>query len=217
MENFFLPRIIRQNSFEKDNAGLLVIDMQFFSAHPCYSWGLFLKKNYPEAHEYYFSRIEDVLIPNINKLIGYFKETGLTVIFITVGSFSEKGDFLRNDDNEIPPMVSQGTFEHRIIDGLFFDKRRDISLNKNSRSPFNSTGLDLFLKKKGLKNLFLTGVHTSSCIDLTAKYAVDLGYNAIIVEDGTATFSEKLHEATLETYSVFFGEVMDSNEILKAF
>lgn len=216
-----IPKLTGDYSIEVDKSALLVVDMQNFSINTEYGWGQFLKENNLSIYSYFYDRLKEIVIPNTNKLIAKFKSKNLNVIYITVGSYSQKDyNFLRSNlsneaKEQIPPIAINGTIEHEISSKISLDKNDDIIINKISKSPFNSTGLDLLLKKMDLKYLFVTGVHTSSCVDLTARHAVDLGYHAIIIDDASATFTQELHESCLLSYEVFFDNVMLTNEVLK--
>ncbi|MBC7770156.1 MAG: cysteine hydrolase [Phycisphaerales bacterium] len=59
-------------------------------------------------------------------------------------------------------------------------------------SGFANTDLDFLLKQKGISHVILIGLIANTCIEGTARNAVDLGYHVTLVRDATAAFS---HEA----------------------
>lgn len=53
-------------------------------------------------------------------------------------------------------------------------------------SGFANTNLDTLLKQKGIGRVILIGLIANTCIESTAKYAVELGYHVTLVRDATA-------------------------------
>lgn len=63
-------------------------------------------------------------------------------------------------------------------------------------SGFANTDLDMLLKQKGIRNVILVGLIANTCVEGTARYAVDLGYHVTLVRDATAAFSmDAMHAA----------------------
>ena len=60
--------------------------------------------------------------------------------------------------------------------------------NDPSRSV--STGLDIFLKDRGIENLFVVGLATDYCVFWTCQDAVELGYKTYVVVNGTRVIDE---------------------------
>lgn len=56
-------------------------------------------------------------------------------------------------------------------------------------SGFANTNLDTLLKQKGVTRLILIGLIANTCIETTAKFAVELGYHVTLVRDATAAAS----------------------------
>lgn len=56
-------------------------------------------------------------------------------------------------------------------------------------SGFANTNLDTLLKQKGITRLILIGLIANTCIETTAKFAVELGYHVTLVRDATAAAS----------------------------
>lgn len=67
----------------------------------------------------------------------------------------------------------------------------DIVIDKQNPSAFRNTDLKMILERNNISNLVIAGMQTEICINATAKHAIDLGYNVILVEDGHSTFDSK--------------------------
>ena len=68
-------------------------------------------------------------------------------------------------------------------------------MNKNPASPFNSTGIDHYLRNMALETLVIVGLATGACVMSTTRGAADRGYNCILVEDACATIDPVSHES----------------------
>ncbi len=65
-----------------------------------------------------------------------------------------------------------------------------------SSSGFANTDLDLQLRQHGITHLILIGMIANTCVETTAKFAVELGYHVTLVRDATAALSfEAMHAA----------------------
>ncbi|CAG9166552.1 cysteine hydrolase [Cupriavidus pampae] len=65
-----------------------------------------------------------------------------------------------------------------------------------AQSGFANTDLDFLLKQRGIRRIILVGVIANSCIESTARFAVELGYHVTLVPDAAAAFSpEGMHAA----------------------
>jgi nicotinamidase-related amidase len=58
---------------------------------------------------------------------------------------------------------------------------------KHHPNSFWETDLDARVRESGMKNLVLAGFMTHCCVNSTARGAFNLGYNATVIGDATAT------------------------------
>src|SRR5579862_9166197 len=79
---FTLPVIL-----EPSSTALVIVDMQYASAYRTTGLGRWLASQ-GRANEgnYRFDRIENLLIPNITRLLDFFRENDLRRIFVRLGS-----------------------------------------------------------------------------------------------------------------------------------
>jgi len=87
---------------------------------------------------------------------------------------------------------------------------------------FANTDLDLQLKKHGIHQLIVIGLIAHTCVEATARYAVELGYEVTVVKDATANYSDEEMHAALDVNSrncasaiVATNEVVESISSLK--
>ena len=84
-------------------------------------------------------------------------------------------------------------------------------------SGFANTDLDLRLRQAGIQSVILIGLIANTCIESTARFAVELGYHVTLVRDATAAFShEAMHAAHDIDAPSFAHAVLTTVELLAA-
>src|SRR5262245_65613311 len=66
------------------------------------------------------------------------------------------------------------------------------------QSGFANTDLDMQLKQYGVSHVVLAGLLANTCIDSTARFAMELGYHVTLVRDPTAAVTRDLAAAAKE-------------------
>ncbi|PTQ13573.1 isochorismatase [Sphingomonas oleivorans] len=84
-------------------------------------------------------------------------------------------------------------------------------------SGFANTDLDMLLKQKRISHVILIGLIANTCIETTARFAVELGYHVTLVRDATAAASrEVMHAAHDINAPTFAHAVLSTVELLAA-
>lgn len=154
-------------------------------------------------------------MPNIQGLLAFFREHGLRVVYLTVGS--EMADF----SDLLPHMRpfaesignTAGRREHEILDDLA-PAAGEAVLNKTTMSAFHSSGFERLMRAWGVEQLCFTGVSTNSCVEGTARDAADRGFRCLLVEDGCGAASRQLHEAACHNFQRLLGRVDSSARVI---
>jgi len=203
-------------TLEPGTTALAVIDMQYASACRTAGFGRWLEQNgrSPEG-AYRFDRIEGMLVPNIGRLLAFFREHDQPRLFIRLGAQMVGG-------RDLIPHVRSLERDFRNLHGNrefeFLDKLAprpgEPVLTKLSVSAFSSTGIDALLRNLGVHSVVFTGVSTSQCVDLTARDAADRGYNSLVVEDAVAEDRADFHAWTLEQFQRLFGRVASTDAVI---
>lgn len=95
--------------------------------------------------------------------------------------------------------------EHCLSDGVrgealvraLSPNEDDYFVLKPKHSAFYQTCLSLLLQHLGVEKLLLGGISTDSCVSFTAHDAFLRGYSLVVLEDGCAAMSAKLHRNAL--------------------
>jgi nicotinamidase-related amidase len=214
-------------SFEVDwqRAALVVIDLQNYGCNPGVGLMAMLTDRYPEIARYYLPRVSETVVPNARRLLDGFRAAGRRIVHTRHGALLADGSDMiarrrRRDVDALamtgtPALWHRGTFEHEIVEELA-PLTGELVIDKNTSSPFNSTGIESLLRNMELETLVLVGMATDMCVETTARDAADRGFNVIVVEDATATFFERHHRAALSGFARVFGQVWETARVLDA-
>src|SRR5690606_7700635 len=94
------------------------------------------------------------------------------------------------------PHCISGTCGCEVVEGIEAQPE-DKVVKKRRYSAFFGTDLDIYLREKGVEELYLVGVCTNICVLYTAADARNLGYSVKIFRDGVASFDDQAHEFAL--------------------
>ncbi len=106
-----------------------------------------------------------------------------------------------------------GTPESRIAPVLEPDLAR--TFRKWRYSPFSHPGIEDALRLEGIRQLVLVGVATHLCVESAARDAFDLGFQPFVIADATASHTEALHLAALETLAHGFAGILWTDDVVK--
>lgn len=200
------------------HTALLCIDLQYLDAAPGH--GVFRDAERSgvslEAQAYYFERLQSLVLPNVRRLQDSFRRRGLEVIHTRIQSLTRDGRDRSKGHKRLDLLASPGSREADFIESVAPQAERDeIVINKTASGVFSSTNLHYVLNNMGIESLFVVGVYTNECVETTVRDACDLGYLVTIIEDGCATVTPELHEASLATLRDRYARVMQLEETLK--
>jgi nicotinamidase-related amidase len=165
----------------KDRPALLIIDM--------------VKDNFDEKKGLPITPLAKAIIPAINRTIDAFRKAGWPIVFSTDAFHKE--DFIFT--GKMKPHSLAGTTGAEVIDELH-RLEEDYWLPKPRFSAFFKTGLENWLRDKGVTLCAVAGIATNFCVLTTAMDALCHGFKAVILEDCTAATSTQIHENTLNLY-----------------
>lgn len=160
------------------------------------------------------------IVEPINRLNAGVRARGGHVIWVTHANLGVRGKsdwscFFDNfvaDDVRARTIVSlsPGGEGQQIWPELTVDED-DIQILKNRYSALipGSSNLERVLSSLGITNLLITGTKTNVCCESTARDAMMMDFNVVMVSDGCAALSDDEHRATLETFIQQFGDVLD--------
>ena len=89
----------------------------------------------------------------------------------------------------------------------------DARFEKHTHNAFTDTGLDLWLRRRGIGKLIVSGIRTEQCCETTTRVASDLGYAVDFVTEATLTFP-MTHAGSGRTYTA--AEIKAHTELVLA-
>jgi len=202
------PKI--QETILSHNVALLCVDMQHFDAAEGYG---VLKDADRESVEYYFDRLKRVVIPNIEKLQGIFRQYKLEVLHTRIQSLTQDGRDRSAGHKRLgihaPPDSKSAEFLKEVapIDD-------EIVFNKTSSGVFTSTNIDYVLRNLGIESLFLCGVHTNECVSTAVRNACDEGYYVTLVADACAAVTPEQHFSALQAIRDRYARIQSTEEAI---
>lgn len=98
----------------------------------------------------------------------------------------------------------------------FLPQDNDIVVRQHwGQSGFANTDLDMQLKQHGISHVIVIGLLANTCIESTARFAMELGYHVTLVRDATAAFTRELmHSAHELNGPTFAHAIVTTNELL---
>lgn len=213
----------RQITFDLERTGIVVIDMQNDFCHAD-GWLSHIGVDVAPARK---------PIDRLRRLLPELRAQGVPVIWLNWGN--------RADRMNLPPSVlhvydpdarsvgigkplpkngahvlEQGSWAAAVVDELPAEDG-DIAIAKYRMSGFQDTELDSILRNLNLTTLLFAGVNADQCVMCTLQDASFLGYDAILLEDCSATTSPGYClDATLYNVRQCFGFVSSAAQILTA-
>jgi nicotinamidase-related amidase len=220
-----LPSLTRPiGKLDPERTALLVIDLQRYFVQPGYPFGRFIASVTPEGSGYYLKRVQDLVIPNTQRLLAAFRARGARIVYTEFGSalpdgrdmagWARRGNDMGRDTLGSPIYPPFGDDSCRVDDSVA-PEPGDLVVQKTTSGPLNSTRLDQTLHVLGIDTVIVAGVVTDVCVAQTTREFGDRDFDAIVVSDACATFDQQTHDVTLATIGATFGFVASTDQVLQ--
>jgi nicotinamidase-related amidase len=211
----YITAYMTERKVEPARAALLIIDMQYATGSRQGALGQKLLAEGSSLGNYRFDRIEQSVLPSVQRLRARFTALQRPVIHVTIGAAHPQAldapvhmrRLFVEFDNHL------GSRQHEILDELKPLPGEHV-VRKTTIGAFASTNIDSLLRALGCEQLYLAGVSTNMCVETTAREAADRGYLVTLVEDACGTTHEDLHQVTMRNFQRLFGRVRSCDEAL---
>ena len=207
-------------SFQPVRTALIVIDMQNDFCSP----GGFGERL---GNDIAMTR---AIIPQLHSLLGRFRALGLPIIHTREGHLPDLSDCPPNklersrlggaavgSEGPMGRILIRGEYGHAIIDELV-PKPGEWVIDKPGKGAFWRTDLEALLRSLDIQWLIVTGVTTHVCVHTTIREANDRGFDCLLVEDATAAYDLRDHEAAIRMtiqQGGIFGWAASTEEVLQ--
>jgi bifunctional isochorismate lyase/aryl carrier protein len=186
----------RGSNFNSTVSALLILDMQSY----------FLDQN---SHAFIPSA--EAIVPGLELLARTYYQNDLPVIFTQhlntpqdAGSMARWWKDLIKDEDPLSAIIPAFDFSNRL------------ALRKSQYDAFYDTSLESTLRRRHVTQVVISGVMTHLCCETTARSAFMRGFEVFFLVDGTATYNEEHHLATLLNLGHGFASLVMVNEVLEA-
>jgi ureidoacrylate peracid hydrolase len=201
-------KLFAHDTIAAERAALVVVDMQNY----------FCAEGFPA--EVPLSR---EIVPNINRLARALRAAGGTVVWVQTDS----AEAMTRWGNHHRHMLTPERVKKRLAgldaaaDGFKLfpalePLAADLSVRKVTYSAFmpGSSDLDAQLKSRGIESVLIAGTATNVCCESSARDAMLRDYRVVMLSDANATWTDEEHAGTLNTFAIFFGDVMTTEQAL---
>jgi nicotinamidase-related amidase len=204
------------DSLVKHHTALLCVDLQYLDAAP--GIGVFADgggSTVPlEAQTYYFERLDSLVIPNVRRLQSAFRAAGLEVVHTRIQSLTRDGRDRSPGHKRLGLHAAPGSKEAQFLEEVA-PVGDEIIVNKTASGVFNATNLGYILRNLGITGLFVVGVYSNECVSTAIRDACDLGFYTTLIEDGIATVTPELQQATITTMRDRYARVLTTEEAIR--
>ncbi len=205
---------------EPKKTALLVIDMQHvFITRPDYGENpTEAEKREMERWEPFYRTIDDVVIPNNQKILETFREKGMEVAFAKIQCQKKNGadrslDQKATGYNEL--LLPPGTPSAEIVPQLT-PREDEIVVTKTTDSALTGTPLRLWLHNMGIDTVVCTGVLTDQCVSGTVRSLADESFKVWLIEDACMASTQRIQDNELEILNNIYCHVINTEELLQA-
>jgi nicotinamidase-related amidase len=189
-----------------DHSALIVVDVQNDFAH---SDGMLARLVGQDM-----THVQAAL-PQINEAIESARELGVSIIYLQ--EVIAASTMLPNFETLFGPYestaVREGTWGAEFVDGLLQPRECDRVIRKPCYDGFQDSSLDVTLRALGIRTCIYCGGATNVCVESTARHGFVNGYYTVLLDDACGAANAQEHEATLQTFRVFYGPVLRAAEL----
>lgn len=191
---------------------LVLIDMILGDTDPTVGLGTVV------PNEHFFGRIASHVIPNAEKLLGFFRRQGLPVIHVRVVSNPD-------DASDWPKTYRPYLLARKLLPARpgergyewvpsLAPRPDEVVIEKRSISVFNSTGLNTVLRRMKVEDLVFVGVATNYGVGHSAIDGADRGFGVAVAEDACAAYSQETHDRWLEMNGNYYFRPLSTDAII---
>jgi ureidoacrylate peracid hydrolase len=199
-------KLVSHDTIDAARAALVVVDMQNF----------FVAEGFPLEVP-----LARAIVPNINRMAKAMRAAGGAVVWIQTTAAGA----LEHWSNHHKYMLTPERVEKRLagldeagegfkLYSALEALAGDLRVKKKTYSAFmpGSSDLHAQLASRGIDTVLIAGTATNVCCETSARDAMVLDYRVVMLSDANATWSDAEHAATLDTFLLFFGDVMTTDE-----
>ncbi|MFF3518054.1 cysteine hydrolase [Streptomyces sp. NPDC002573] len=164
------------------------------------------------------------LLDDLRSVVDSARETGVRMVFVPhrrwqPGDYETWGHPNRSQRNiQEGHQLARGSWGGEFHPDFQPWPGEDVAAEHWGSSGFANTDLDFQLKQHGITHVAVVGLLAETCVEATARFAMELGYHATLVRDATAALSpERMHAAHELTGPTYAHAIVTTAELVTAF
>lgn len=164
----------------------------------------------------FHDRLDNIVIPNNEKLLDFFRKNNLIVTFGRIACYREDGEDrspVQKSEGWNNMLLQADSFAAQMIKPLT-PLSGEIVVNKTTDSVTTGTNYLQLLRYMGIETVVVTGIVTDQCVASTIRGLADDGYKVICVEDACAAGDIELHNNELKIMNVIYCDVLSTTETI---
>ena len=160
------------------------------------------------------------LIANCRKLLAKAREAGMPVLHVRVSRRPDLKDAPRpplgaSGGATGAPSLIEGTHGAEVVSELA-PWPEDVVITKHTTSPFNTTDIEVYLRRFGVTTLILTGFSTTGVVEGCLRDARDKDYDCVVVRDCCAAGTALEHDTCMDVVFPRMAWVAGVDEVIAA-
>jgi|SRR5579871_1304189 len=202
-------KLIENEAIDAARSALVVVDMQNY----------FVAEGFPA--EVPAAR---AIVPSINAAAAAMRARGGLVVWVQTSAAEGLTRWGNHHRYGMSPRVRAARLASLAEDGDGFPLYRDMDARPGDlrvrKATFSammpgSCNLHELLRQRSVDTVLVCGTATNVCCETTARDAMVLDYRVIMLADANATWTDEEHAASLNTFQIFFGDVMTTAEMIE--
>ena len=164
----------------------------------------------------FHQRLDDLVIPNNQKLLNFFRTKNLEVTYGAIGCHHKDGRdrcLVQKKSGWNNILLPIGSYACEMVDELL-PQEDEIVVYKTTDSVATGTNYCSLLRNMGIKNVIVTGIVTDQCVASTVRSLADEGFEIIVVEDACAAANMEVHNMELKIMNKIYCEIMTTDQTI---
>jgi nicotinamidase-related amidase len=157
---------------------------------------------------------------NCRKLLAKAREVGMPVIYVRVSRRPDLRDAPRPPFGTPPgsggvPDLIEGSVGAEVVSELA-PSPEDAVVTKHTTSPFNTTDIEVYLRRFGITTLILTGFSTTGVVEGSLRDARDKDFQCVVVRDCCGAGTVQEHDTCMDIVFPRMAWVAGVDEVIGA-
>jgi len=161
--------------------------------------------------------VKNQVVDKLSKLIAKARE-----VFYSPHYYDKEFEAWK-DNNPIDSLMFERKMFDRNSSGSEFhpeltpDDATIVCAPHKNLSGFHTSDVDIQLRKRGIKTIYLCGMSANLCVESHMRDAEEKGYNVIVINDATAAPGDAAYDAALVNFGFIAHESITAEEALSRF